>query len=698
MTPVSPLLKLFAQPFAAFRATIARCVPSFPLILGMGSAFLIALWIFGHLWYDARALREFDDHIGDGPFQLFNPLRRIAAGQTGGVNFQYFHGLALPYLHYPMYLLLGRDFFASEVARYSIGEVAYLGSFLFVFGCATRRFGATLALTALALVLYERVGYDSLALPGVNLVGLRSTCPLLAVGVLLLGWRPSRQAIFAGILAGFGFTLGTDHGVATAAMLGTVWLGRAVCGLPGGTMRYLSYIVLAGIAGAILPLLAVGGISGAIGALRYALFELPADQFWFFGVPPNRFLHYPRQLFSERYLLPAMIVPLAVSIALVGWMRRQPAIRPLGVALIGAMVYALFSCIGYFGYCSSHYLNPAIRVMVVIGLIGGWHASRWATQLPDVGPGLDRAKNWILGGFLLTFILVGPTTTGRSSIVGIREAATEAGRWAKEAGDARCPLGPRFRIHLDALTRAIDVDRAAHGITRPPVIWSTYAGVLESHYGVFNPGSDYLIHAVGPERRAAYLEAFREHRPDYVCTFRRSVWPWEEALQNNCWSFYEELISNYEPLVDSWAFRLWKRRPGEWRSPDANAHRVSFVPDKPDDFRVPLPAGLAPGAGVVVEVEYEAKSPFQSIPIVGSLPRFLLHPRDCENETPISLPPYRSTWSFAVYPTSGKSPSFYAGTASLVGGKVRITAVHVRPIGAEGREKFLHDEPPAKLP
>ena len=77
--------------------------------------------------------------MGDGPFQLFNPLRRIAAGQTGGTDFQYFHGLALPYLHYPLYALLGRDFFASEVARYSVSQVAYLGAFLFVFGAPPAR-------------------------------------------------------------------------------------------------------------------------------------------------------------------------------------------------------------------------------------------------------------------------------------------------------------------------------------------------------------------------------------------------------------------------------------------------------------------------------------------------------------------------------------------------------------------------------
>ena len=374
-------------------------------------------------------------------------------------------------------------------------------------------------------------------------------------------------------------------------------------------------------------------------------------------------------------------------------MRRNPAARPVGVVLLGALVYALVSCVGYFGYCSPHYLNPAIRVTLVVALIAVWHA----TLLPEIAP-FARVGRWIVGGFLLTFLLVGPTTTGRSSLLDAPAAATEARAWAKEAAATRCPLGPRFRSHLDVLTTAIDADRAANGITRPPVIWSTYAGVLEAHYGVFNPGGDYLIHAVGPQRRDDYVAAFRQSQPDYVCTFRRSVWPWEECLQNNCWSFYEELVLNYEPLAQSWAFRLWKRRPGAWQSPDPSAGRINIAPDRLDFFTVPVPPELPPGAGLVVEIEYEVKNPVRGVPVVGGLPRFLLHPHDCENATPVSLPPYRDRWSFAVYPMPGKSPSFFAGTASLVGGKVRITAVHVRPIRADGRDRFLHDEPLATVP
>ena len=41
--------------------------------LTLGAAAVIALWVLAHVWYDARALREFDDHIGDAT-QLLKAL------------------------------------------------------------------------------------------------------------------------------------------------------------------------------------------------------------------------------------------------------------------------------------------------------------------------------------------------------------------------------------------------------------------------------------------------------------------------------------------------------------------------------------------------------------------------------------------------------------------------------------------------
>ena len=46
---------------------------------------------------------HFDSYAMDGPFQLFNSLRRIAVGQRIGDTFQFFHGPGIPYFFFPAF-------------------------------------------------------------------------------------------------------------------------------------------------------------------------------------------------------------------------------------------------------------------------------------------------------------------------------------------------------------------------------------------------------------------------------------------------------------------------------------------------------------------------------------------------------------------------------------------------------------------
>src|SRR5207248_8300851 len=130
--------------------------------------------------------------------------------------------------------------------------------------------------------------------------------------------------------------------------------------------------------------------------------------------------------------------------------------------------------------------------------------------------------------------------------------------------------------------------------TRPPVIWSTYAGQLEAHYGILHPHTDYIIHAIGPAGREEYLAAFRRANPDYVTTYRRDVFSYEEWLQNATWPFYEELLLNYEPIAVGSLAVLWRRAAEPWRTPDLSAGRVTRDPEGPDWFTAPVPPGLPP--------------------------------------------------------------------------------------------------------
>jgi hypothetical protein len=681
------------RPLVRPRPTVPRwAAPAARLLAGRvlpAAAFtaLILLWVAAYLLDSLKLILNFDPELADGPFQLFNPLRRIAAGQRGGVEFQYFHGLGVPYLHYPIFAAAGRDLFASELARQLVGIGQLAGGFLVLFAGATRRLLPTLGLTAAALVLADQLLGSGMTFPGHSQMGIRSLAPLLLVGLLLVEIRPKREAVLAGMLAGIGLLLGTEHGVAGVVMLGLLWLGRRWTEHPGGSLLWpvLAAAAFAVTAGGLL--LAIGGPAGAANALRYAFRDLPADQFWYFGAPPNPFPFKWEHLFT-RVLVAEYAAPVLVLAAvLVGCVSRDREARPVGVVLLAGLAAGVLGAVGYLGYSSVHYLGPPLRMAIGVGLVAGWYAVRWAAARPDVGPAVVRAGRW--AAFALTgLLLVAGPSRHPSSVLNAGQLGRELWARATDFAAGKAAFGPTLSDHLARTTRAIDADRAARGITRPPVIWSAYAGQLEAHYKVLHPHTDYIIHALGPDGRAEYLAAFRRSAPDYVSVYHRNWFSFAEWLEVSNWSFYEELLLNYEPLLVSPYAVLWRRLDRPWRTPD-EAGRVSYDPEAPDRFTVRVPDGLPPGTPLVVEVEYTTESPLRRVPVVGGLPRFVLAPDRCRNVTPVSFPPYRTSWTFPVLPTPGQTPAFYAGTLSLVGGKVAVTKVHVRPLRAEGRERAL---------
>jgi hypothetical protein len=665
------------------RVAATRLVPAAAFLL------VIVLWAVPYLAMFLSGLRAFDPVLGDGPFQMFNPLRRIDAGQRGGADFQYFHGIGIPYLHYPIFALAGKTVTASEVSRVVVTFGLYLFAYPFVFACLTRRLVPTLALTAAALIIADQTLLLYLFYPANGTSGVRSVVPFLLFGVMLAGLRPVREAVILGAGSGVALLLGTEYGVATVITLGFVWAGRRWLGHPGG--RLLPLVTGGAAFAATLAglLLAIGGPAGAVKAMRYALLDLPADQFWYFGAPPQKFVRSVWDLPAQRELWVVAVGP-AVALAAVvgGWMSRDRAARPLGVVLLAALAGGLVGGVGYLGYISIHYLQPLSRVAIAVGLVLTWHAWQWATTRAAFAPAAGRALRLGLAVLTGVAIVAGPTPHAPSSVADVRASARQVRETAELLRDGPVSLGPFVSRHVAEMTGAIDADRAARGVTRPPVIWNTYASAIESHYGVLHPATDYIIHAIGPTGRETYLEAFRRTRPDYVILCKPDM-QFEAWLQHATWPFYEEVLLNYEPLLYGCAGVLWRRADAPWRSPDPTAGRVTRDPDSPEHFVVEPPPGYPRDTPMVVEVEYQIRNPLRRLPVIGALPRHLLVGTGLVHGTPVSLPPYRTSWTFPVFPLAGQTPVLYAGTFGPVGARVTITKVHVRPLLVDGRQKFL---------
>ncbi|MCZ2341711.1 MAG: hypothetical protein LC104_07930 [Bacteroidales bacterium] len=641
---------------------------------------LILLWLSVYVRWGLSHLTVLEFGLWDGPFQVFNPLRRILAGQRGGVDFQFFHGLGVPYIHYPIYRLMGSDLFAAEVSRVVVSPLGTLLGWIAFFAALTKRFQATLGLTMAAIVCSELFEMHWLYMPMHSLPGVRAAAPAFVAAVLLLGLRPMWEAVLVGAATGLALFLGTEHGAASClGLLGGTWIARWWYNVPGCSLRWsiISGVSTFGTYVGILTL--IGGVSGAQAAILFAFRDIPVDQIWYFSSLPGGFIASISQALSDRNLIFKAIGPVVVTFALVAAaMRRDAALRPLGCTLLGFLVYGLASTIPYTtGMISEHYLLGCQRVLIFTWLALGW----W--WLGSVDRAIYQAA--VIGATLL-ILSVGPTWRMQTSIWHVQSIVHETGQLAKRLRDDGSQLGPISSDYLQSLSGMIDDDRAHRGITSPPRIWSCYAGLIESHYGIFHPYCDYMIHALGQNGRTAYLEAFRQSDPEYVVVFHRERFEFQSWLEITNWLFFEELLLNYECLGHNVYVTLWRRRSGPWQQAIAP---TTEVPTTSDSFSLtqPNPASEEP---IIVEVEYETKNHLRPLPLVGNLPRFLIKLFDTREDTTISLPPYTNRHRFPVYPRAGKTPRFFAYTVSPLGmARLKLRSVRVRWLDVDGRDRDL---------
>jgi hypothetical protein len=96
----------------------------------------LSAWLIFYLIHALNTALWFNGAPADGPFEVYNPLRRIEAGQTPGRDFIQYHGIGVPYLHYPLFALFGgKTLTASELSRQFTSILLFilsLGAFAWV--------------------------------------------------------------------------------------------------------------------------------------------------------------------------------------------------------------------------------------------------------------------------------------------------------------------------------------------------------------------------------------------------------------------------------------------------------------------------------------------------------------------------------------------------------------------------------------
>jgi hypothetical protein len=617
------------------------------------TAALLGIWTCLVLWNGWLESRYFDGVLADGPFQLLNALRRIQAGQRPGADFPFFHGAGIPWMHYVPFALLGGNLAASELTRQWLTPLAFLGSTALFGWVACGGLSGSLWFTALAAFSAFPLGLPEMYTPAASLIGMRSTTSVLLFALLMSNLSRVWKASAGALIFGISLTAGTEQGMYLGAALFLTLLVALVVHRRLGAVRAEAVGVDPPVLGAILAggivlfpvLLAIMcGPRGVGPALRFAFSELPADQFWFHGAPPNAFM---ASLYSLRAIKERAAV--VILIGLVWWLftirdllrgRKDSGVRLLMLSA------GLFACASYTGMLSARYYLPLGRVIVFCA----------AAQLMR-RTGLRPVQTLAAWGLLA---LVPGFWGPASSLLDALHRPAEFAGGREVSGSLLSPTLSAYITSIESVTGPLVPGN-------PPLsLWSTYAGLPEAAAGVLLPKEDYLIHALGPERRARYISTFLNLAPEFVQTMRPDKLEWEEMLRGEDWPFYEQVLKNYDIATVTPFTLVWRRNGAPGASPGPAVALEAGDGQQP--ILLPQIDPRSNPALYVVEVRYRIESRLRKIPLAGSLPRYLIEIEGAVNHTPISLSPYYASMRFPVLPKTGSRARLIPRTRSVVPG------------------------------
>lgn len=642
-----------------------------------------AVFVVATVTYAFEAAMHFSGSAIDGPFQLLNGLRRIQGGFTPGVDFQYFHGLGIPYSHYWLYRLLGGGLRGSELARQLITAVLYPVVFLAVFRVFAGTWTKAICLTVAALSISYALKMSQVIFAMNGMLGVRSALPTMLPAILYAIRSRRTRTLLAGLVLGTSLFVSTEQGlsVLVAYVLVSALFAVRSSDRRAAALELVSAVAI-GVCTLALLLFAVGGVSGLRGALRYNFRVVPMDQYWYFGAPPNVFVPSWGAGFRMVLATPSIAIALLGSvIAAVAYARRAWRTtdddRRRAVALAIMSVYALVSCASLLGVFTPAYVQPCRRVLIILALLElTSFFERTDARLGRASwlgvPRLLAASTGLLTLFTFVTVPLLPVTLTVSLPHVIADHAF---------GDARFSIDGIWPNTLRDAQQAIDSHRGPNG--QNPTLWSTYAGWIEARNGMFHPSFDYIIHALGVDNRREYTERFRATRPTLVQTIRPTYTQYEAWLENYDWEFYDELLDWYAvSSMTPWSI-FWERR--QTRAPPPQVLGMMKVP--PGLADVPLPPLPVSGTSVIeVEVEYQVHNPWRWLPIVGASPRFLIGIEGATSRMAVSLDPFVTRMRFPIIVTSGQRPVLHFQTASLLpGASWTATSLRVseRPIDAQ---------------
>jgi len=611
---------------------------------------------------------RFSGYALDGAFQLYNPLRRLAAGELPGRDFPFFHGVGMPWIHYPLFLLFGGNIFASEMARWLLSPFLFALSGAVFFRALLGTWARAVIALAVFVAMSNTVPELNLVDPGNSMVGIRSTTVLFLAAAML--WPVRRPRTVAKIfqadapllvsyaLLGASVALGSEQGVAAIGAFLLVRFFQNVRRLGWSWRPFAQSAVdtAAAVASVLITLTVLTG-GHAVAALRYAFVDIPADQGWVFGSIPNIVLTPDALAWDLRggpsldlhAMVPGYLLTGAVAVLLVIIARRTGAVNPRIVSAAAVLALAgvavLAAVLGYLSLTLQ--LAPFGRNAAAV-------ASGVGTAL--VITGIARAEARIRAGARSSWLAVGRLATAAALVVvavlflgtsavarvpvfqSIPKREVVAAAVAAPGQDDYAVAGPGFRWAMDQILPKIPEGAQ---------IWATYSSLFNSERDELVPapgGEDYIIHALGADRREAYEDAFVSERPEAVITSNPNYTIYEEWLWGRYPRFYSTLLQDYTLTVVTGSHLLWLRNDVAVSDDDVTSQDVAVAAD--GSFSLP---GNDTDRVRYIELTVDYAASGGSVPIVNRLPRFYLgvtgSALSLSGEV---LPPDATTWTITV--------------------------------------------------
>ena len=337
----------------------------------------------------------------DGPFQLYDAMRRIEAGFRPGVDFQFFHGLGLPYLYYWAYRLLGGELRGSELSRELLTVLTFPAIFLIVFRAFSENWRQALSLTAIAIAASFILRLSAILFAVNGMLGVRAMLPTLLPVILFLAPAGRTRIVATGVALGAALFFSTEQGLAAClayVLVSVVAIARRDRKRDQAIELALALVIAA--ATLAVCLFAVAGPEGMRGALRYNYRIVPMDQYWFFGTPPNVFVpswrSVPKLLVTARLIGGALLFGAIAAAVYLRRLWRTPdgdaGRRSFALAML--CVYGLVSCASLLGVFTFAYVQPCWRVLLIVGLLEASNAARQRDDLASRQGWLGVPRMW----------------------------------------------------------------------------------------------------------------------------------------------------------------------------------------------------------------------------------------------------------------------------------------------------------------